>query len=234
MKSNRVVLLVVALMLCSIFLVPVVWSAATCPQGFDDCDGKSSTKCETNLMTNLAHCGRCGNACGTFPNSITTCRYGICGLTCMPGWGNCDGNAANGCETYLIDNPNHCGWCENFCSPAANATATCGSGGCGFTCLPGWGNCDGNAANGCETQLSSNQNNCGACGRVCPPAANATATCRNAACGFTCLPGWGNCDGNPLNGCESNLITNALNCGACGTKCAAGMLCGAGRCESVR
>ncbi|MFP6685868.1 MAG: hypothetical protein VB934_14205 [Polyangiaceae bacterium] len=40
-----------------------------------------------------------------------------------------------------------------------------------------------------------------------------------AGAGATCPDGWGDCDDEPLNGCEVNIKTNASNCGACGEKC---------------
>ena len=44
----------------------------------------------------------------------------------------------------------------------------CAMGACGITCAAGFGNCDKVAANGCEANLGSDVNNCGACGNVCP------------------------------------------------------------------
>lgn len=41
-----------------------------------------------------------------------------------------------------------------------NMIASCASG-CTYTCRAGFGDCDGNSANGCETDLSSARDNCG-------------------------------------------------------------------------
>ncbi|MFO0624533.1 MAG: hypothetical protein U0325_02875 [Polyangiales bacterium] len=35
-------------------------------------------------------------------------------------------------------------------------------------------------------------------------------------CENTCRPGFGECDGNDANGCESNLATSTSHCGGCG------------------
>ena len=35
----------------------------------------------------------------------------------------------------------------------------------------------------------------------------------------SCDPGYADCDGNPANGCETNLDTDTGNCGSCGTAC---------------
>jgi hypothetical protein len=34
-----------------------------CASGYADCDGTATPGCETNLLTNLSHCGACGNRC---------------------------------------------------------------------------------------------------------------------------------------------------------------------------
>jgi hypothetical protein len=65
---------------------------------------------------------------------------------------------------------------------------------------------------------------------VCPPHPNAAPACTGGICGYTCNPGWGDCDGNPANGCESDLHTAARNCGACGTVCGASSACVNGAC----
>jgi len=86
------------------------------------------------------------------------------------------------------------------------------------SCNAGWGNCDGNQANGCETSLTT-LSNCGACGRTCD-LANASESCASGTCTLTsCNAGWGNCDGNATNGCETNLLTSTANCGSCGNNC---------------
>ncbi|MCK5656150.1 MAG: hypothetical protein KAI03_07660, partial [Candidatus Aureabacteria bacterium] len=47
-----------------------------------------------------------------------------------------------------------------------------------------------------------------------------------------CAIGTGNCDGNPANGCETDLFTSNGNCGTCGNICKAGY-CEAGVCPSL-
>ncbi len=73
---------------------------------------------------------------------------------------------------------------------------------------------------------------CGACGRACA-LPNATATCAMGACGVgVCTMGFSDCDTTPANGCEASVATDATRCGACGTRCAAGQSCVAGRCTN--
>lgn len=74
--------------------------------------------------------------------------------------------------------------------PAADVvvSATC-------SCKENLGNCDGSAANGCETNLSFDVDNCGACGNACT-VANGTPSCSNSVCGVaSCAAGYTEHDG---------------------------------------
>ncbi|MDB4927653.1 MAG: putative integrin-like protein [Myxococcaceae bacterium] len=149
--------------------------------------------------------------------------------TCATGYADCDGNAANGCETDTTTSSSHCGACGRSCPAVVRATPVCVTGACDFRCLPGYDDCNGNAGDGCEISLSSTAN-CGTCGATCARA-NATATCAAGACALgACATGFGNCDGNDANGCELALTTTT-NCGACGVACA-GASNGAAQCAS--
>jgi hypothetical protein len=69
------------------------------------------------------------------------------------------------------------------------------------------------------TDTTSDPNNCGACGNVCS-SANGTATCTSGSCGIgTCSVGFANCDSDPSDGCEININSDPINCGACGNVC---------------
>ncbi len=189
---------------------------ASCHSGWADCNAVVSDGCETNLHT-LTDCGSCGSACN-LPHATESCSTGTCQVTtCDPGWGNCDNNGANGCETDTSLSPQHCGSCGNACD-STNGTATCSSGACGIVCNGGFANCDGLLSNGCETNTDTSAANCGACGTVCD-ATHGTPSCSWGTCTIACNAGWGDCDNNASNGCETSTSASVFNCGACGTVC---------------
>ena len=165
--------------------------------------------CETPLNT-LTNCGGCGTTC-SLAHATSTCATGTCAIaSCQAGWGNCDGNAGNGCETAL-NTLSNCGSCGAGCS-RPNATATCGSGTCGIqSCNSLYGNCDGNDTNGCETPLTSTSN-CGGCGVSCAPA-HAIGTCGSGTCQIgSCTAPYFNVDGSVGNGCECGDDTATGSC----------------------
>lgn len=66
--------------------------------------------------------------------------------------------------------------------------------------------------------------------RACPARAHATVSCNDGVCGdFVCDPGFGDCNRNADDGCESALDTND-NCGACRNFCVGEQTCRGGMC----
>jgi len=146
---------------------------------------------------------QCGTVT-TMPNAAGVCAGGTCAVSsCSQGFGNCDGQAANGCETNHSNDINNCGACGTVCAQPANAAVACNAGVCGSpVCLSGWGNCDSLTANGCEVNLLTASGNCGACGNACS-FPHASAVCTSGTCAIaTCAAGYHNIDGNSANGCE--------------------------------
>src|SRR5207247_2092926 len=101
-------------------------------------------------------------------------------------------------------------------------------------CEYGWGDCNYDSDDGCETPVSSDARNCGGCNRPCGAAPNAQATCINAFCSVRCAGGWGDCDLVAQNGCEVNLATDDANCGACGKVCPQGQVCQGSACTCLK
>lgn len=140
---------------------------------------------------------------------------------CAPGEKRCSGVCVS------VDDPAHgCGL--PTCSPCAApfGTAGCSGGLCVVArCASGRGDCDGQASNGCETDLQSAPAHCGACARACV----AGQLCDRGACAIRCSGAAVVCAGR----CVSTS-TDPANCGACGTVCPSpeggSAWCAAGRC----
>ncbi len=98
-------------------------------------------------------------------------------------------------------------------------------------CPSGFGNCDTSSPD-CETPLNL-VTSCGACGTSCD-GTHATVTCTDAKCAITtCAANYGDCDNDPVTGCETAINTDK-NCGTCGRDCTSiGSTCGGGECAGV-
>jgi hypothetical protein len=188
---------------------------SSCDPGFEDCNLDPTDGCETDVETDLEHCGACGSPCRT-PHATPLCDRGVCRLTeCEPSWSDCDADPMNGCETSILT-LSDCGRCrvagEAPLCALPHATATCGSGSCELIdCHEGWGDCDGAPANGCETPLDTGTD-CGACGTTCD---SATPNCVFDAGGGTCVAA---CPGTAPTLCGTSCVepmTDPRHCGGC-------------------
>jgi hypothetical protein len=185
-----------------------------------DCDKDKANGCEVDSLSDPNNCLFCGNKCD-LANAIGTCAAQKCiVVSCKPGYQNCDGVDANGCETKVDSDPGNCGACGTVCD-ATNGVPGCAGSVCGIVCNSGFGNCDGNPANGCEVTFASDPSHCGGCGQLCTPQ-NGTAACTGGACSYgTCSGTFADCDGNSTNGCETNTQSDPSHCGACSNACTA-------------
>ncbi|MCA9660555.1 MAG: hypothetical protein KC486_19595 [Myxococcales bacterium] len=89
-----------------------------------------------DLSSDPSNCGDCGVSC-VIPHASATCQDSACGLgDCEPGFGDCDGEIVNGCETPLeggqecgaICNPNKDEVCNAFddnCNDVCDEGAGC-------------------------------------------------------------------------------------------------------------
>jgi len=187
-----------------------------CEPGFGDCDSDPTTGCETQTNT-LMHCGGCFVSCEP-ANATGDCASGTCEIgVCAAGFGDCDMDPANGCETELNSLTN-CGGCGIGCSPP-DAVGDCSSGTCEVgMCNPRRADCDMSAINGCETSTTTNAD-CGGCGIPCAPI-NAIGECSTGSCRIvTCTRSdYDDCDMDAATGCETSLRTNT-DCAGCGLMC---------------
>ena len=218
--------------------------ACGCKQGEINCGGRFPC---VDPSYDDANCGACRNACpahgdGTVeapPNKYFGCFDGECGkLKCQTFFGDCDAltDLTNtGCETRLTTNDN-CGACGRKCEDGTICRLNqllvpeC-------MCPEGQtlceGGCLGDLCLGACNDLSSDRFNCGACGVRCSEnVPNANEACVYGRCDWSCNAGWGDCNGNRDDGCETNISSDPKNCGGCGIVCdgIAGQACVDGRC----
>jgi hypothetical protein len=187
-----------------------------CDTGYGDCDTRVSTGCETPLDDDAENCGACGKSCKN-EHGASTCVGGKCLPQCATGYLDCDGDPQNGCETEVATSMTDCGACGAKCE-LDHAGEKCDAGVCKVTsCDAGFDNCDGDAKNGCEADLSRPAT-CGTCSNKCSDNGG-KPSCTAGKCGITCDDGRDDCKNGVTDGCETDLNVSALNCGICGKVC---------------
>ncbi len=202
---------------------------ADCTAGFRNCDELYANGCEVNFNNDPRNCGECGNVCD-FTAAVEACVAGTCAIgSCQGTNANCNLSTGDGCEVNVALDPLNCGVCGNVCG-FPNAVPRCAGGACGIlACEGAYRDCDALLGNGCETDSSTDAFNCGGCGEACL-VEGGVGTCIGGFCDVgTCIGNFGDCDDNPLNGCEADLFYDEGNCGACGRPCAPAN--GAGVCD---
>jgi len=126
------------------------------------------------------------------------------------------------------------GCAQTGCIPCSlgNAQAICVAGKCAVAACNGTNkDCNGVAADGCEIDTDHDPNHCGSCDANPCIVSNATPDCAAGRCVVrSCNAGFGDCDADSMNGCETDLLGNAAHCGKCTTSCPAGKTCQAGQC----
>lgn len=103
------------------------------------------------------------------------------------GGGDADGGGASGagggdvdageCDADVSGDVNNCGSCGHVCPGGPNGEASCFGGQCFFSCDTGFGDCNDDAADGCEVDTTSDKDHCGSCTTSC-----GSAQCLNGAC----------------------------------------------------
>ncbi len=202
----------------------LVAGVCMCPVGIVECRGEC-----VDTYRSALHCGGCNRSC----RSDEACVEGRCGPppdagpdappdVVAPPDSPAPDAGPDACASSTVGN-----CCGVACPvPDGGAGATCVAGVCGFLCAAGRGDCDGNPANGCETDTATSASHCGACGAPCA----AGRYCVGSACVTACPAGLGDCNMQREDGCETDLRTDRTNCGSCRNLCGGGRPCGSGRC----
>lgn len=210
----------------------------TCDATHQDCNKNGADGCEVDFKTDPDHCGACTTACSAVGTAAAgrICLAGLCKPTCDTAHQDCNKNGADGCEIDFKTDPDHCGSCTTVCAATGTSARQCVNGLCTPTCDATHSDCNKNGVDGCEVDLTTNADNCGACGYAC---AGATAQvtqrrCVARACAPVCVNGYGDCSRSaaaPDNGCETNLSATS-DCGSCKHDCLGGQ-CSAFACQEV-
>lgn len=123
---------------------------------------------------------------------------------------DCGGSICDGCAVGA-----HC----NVDTDCLSSACDTGTHKCVLNCTPNTDDCDGDTSVECETNLLTSARNCGMCGHQCE-LPHASVMCVGGACQIDkCTSPWERCDTDETNGCETNLSTDAKNCGGCGMEC---------------
>lgn len=135
-----------------------------CPTGFKGCDGECVSVDNPDFGCGGAECLSCQVA-----NATPRCNVrGGCDIAvCYQDWDNCDGDVSNGCEANVRIDPDNCGACGRKCPELPHAERGCGDVCTIWRCQPGYRDCNGATADGCEVEVMTDAKNCGHCGVSC-------------------------------------------------------------------
>ncbi len=124
------------------------------------------------------------------------------------------------CDVDLLTDDENCGGCGKSCTRGINipfaGRFSCVHGECVFGCTNiNYADCDNDVANGCETKITGDALNCGACGNECPiPRDGSPPKCENGQCADPCANFPDQCGPYCVD-----LRSNGKHCGACGNVC---------------
>jgi hypothetical protein len=221
-----------------------------CPSGQKECPWLFGTKRCVDTQNDDNNCGDCGTVCDSAgpagscdplpSNSHYGCFGGTCDhLKCDPRTADCDGDlgtlgcASNGCEVGALADRENCGGCGIKCKAGEECVTPPGSSGLVCTVPCGTSDLTFCATRGECTDVLTDVKACGRCDNECPAGGpNQVRACHKGVCALDCAPGFADCNQDQTDGCETNLLVNPNNCGACGSECnlALGQPCIEGKC----
>ena len=197
-------------------------------------------------------CGTCqvmGETCGGGGVQNQCGSPSMCGDGILSGSEECDDgnqNSGDGCSATCTVEPAYMDPCDGLDNDGdgevdeGHVPTTCGvtGGDCvaGMTaCVAGSVTCVGEVGPTAEV-CDGRDNDCDAiidenASPTCSTP-NATAACVFGLCMIgNCNAGWGDCDGDSVNGCEADLASSLNHCGSCGTECPMPLMCISGECQ---
>jgi hypothetical protein len=208
---------------------PYALQSGGCSAGSTNCFGTCK-----NLSSDLQNCGACGVACA----QGQVCTSGAC-VSPTKAIGTACGQSSECASSHCVTG--FC--CDTACTTGGScgsnfytSPSVCNSPGSAGTCMAGptfpIDNSNICRVPSCNPSTGISYSNASS-GTVCGVAPNSIQNCDGAGtCGYACIAGYADCDGNRGNGCEINLNTDPNNCGACGQACVSGQFCAAGACQS--
>ncbi|KAF6253327.1 hypothetical protein COO60DRAFT_430002 [Scenedesmus sp. NREL 46B-D3] len=148
---------------------------ATAPGAADDDDSRSSSSSGSGDAAAGGGAGDVGSDAAAKDSTAASDRPGPSSSSSSTSTGKPSAPPAK--DAVTDDEDDACGTCS-----LKNAVAGCVRGSCAVAhCLPGWQDCDGLAATGCEADVLtffSNSAHCGGCGKICL----APLTCSKGRC----------------------------------------------------
>lgn len=189
----------------------------SCRPGQAFCDESGMRLCDsTGTMPGLSASCDAGHYCDP---STLACEAGVC----APNRPVCNGTIATTC------NADGTGFVAGGEDCSAQPGRQCIEGSC--LCMPGLANCNDDMADGCETDVASDPENCLTCAATCSNAHLSNPSCDNG-CQGECDVGYQDCnDDKQVDGCETNLRNDDRHCGQCGVVCPSGESCRNGQCR---
>lgn len=136
-----------------------------CPEGTKNCGGVC-----VSIVDHRFGCGRASCAACALQNSVTGCdAEGECIVaSCVGSWEDCDRDPENGCEVHLDTQVENCGACGDACRSPEHGSPGCAEAQCYVRyCEEPYSDCNFEYRDGCEVDLSSDEDNCGDCDVRC-------------------------------------------------------------------
>ena len=172
----------------------------------DEGDPGGGAKCGTDMGECVAGTFRCNAATGVL-DCIGFQDHRMDAELCDGKDNDCDGSFDEGLTNLGSCGPaTNVGACEFGQLSCTGGAPFCGAGPNGPPVFPKFETCN-NTDDDCDMAVDEVFNkqidtqNCGTCGTVCPPHANANTRCNAGTCGFQCKPGF--VDLSPaVDGCE--------------------------------